>query len=45
MFVFVYKKYLINFAFLIIGILELYTPKVCKIVVYKHAETIEYVKN
>ena len=45
MFVFVYKKYLINFAFLIIGILELYTRKVCKMFVYKHTETIEYVKN
>ena len=26
-------------------ILELYTCKVCEIFVYKHNETIEYVKN
>ena len=35
-----------NFAFLILTItLELYTRKVCEMFVYKHAETIEYVKN
>ena len=34
-----------NFAFLILGVLELYTRKVCKMFVYKHTETIEYVKN
>ena len=34
-----------NFAFLILGILELYTCKVCEMFVYKYAETIEYVKN
>ena len=27
------------------GVLELYTRKVCGMFVYKHAETIEYVKN
>ena len=39
------KYYTENFAFLIQGILELYTRKVCKIFVYKHTEAIEYVKN
>ena len=34
-----------NFAFLILGILELYTRKACEMFVYKRAETIEYVKN
>ena len=33
-----------NFAFLILRILELYTRKACKMFVYKHTETIEYVK-
>ena len=33
-------------SFLIIGILVLYTRKVCEIFVYyKYTETIEYVKN
>ena len=44
MFLFIYKYYLENFAFLILRILELYTPKVCEKFVYKHTETIEYVK-
>ena len=39
------NNYFINVAFLILGILELYTGKVCEIFVYKHTETIEYVKN
>ena len=39
------QKYPENFAFLILGILGLYTRKVCEIFVYKHAETIDYVKN
>ena len=34
-----------NFPFLILGILELYAGKVCIMFVYKHRETIEYVKN
>ena len=33
-----------NFAFLILRILELHTRKACKMSVYKHTETIEYVK-
>ena len=33
-----------KFAFLILRILELYTRKVCEMFVYKHPETIEYVK-
>ena len=45
MLVFIKKYYPENFAFLILVILELYTHKVCKILVYKHTETIEYVKN
>ena len=43
--VFIWKYYPENFAFLIIRILELYTHKVCQMFVYKHTETIEYVKN
>ena len=33
-----------NFALLILRIFELYTRKVWEMFVYKHAETIEYVK-
>ena len=28
-----------------LGILELYTRTVCEMFVYKHTETIEYIKN
>ena len=42
---FSYKKYPENFAFLILGILELYTSTVCAMFVYKYTETIEYLKN
>ena len=45
MFVFIYKYYRENFAFLILVILELHTRKVCKIFVYKHTETLEYIRN
>ena len=45
MFVFIQKYYPENFAFLILGILELYTRKVCEMFVYKDTETIEYIKN
>ena len=45
MFVFIWKYYPENFVFLILGILELYTRKVCEMFVYKHTETIENVKN
>ena len=45
MFVFIKKSYPENFAFLFLRILELDTRKVCKMFVYKHRETIEYVKN
>ena len=34
-----------NLTLLILGILELYTRKVCEMFVYKHTQTIEYVKN
>ena len=34
-----------NFAFLILRIFELYIRKVCEIFIYKHTDTIEYVKN
>ena len=44
MFVFIQKQYPESFAFLILRILELYTRKVCQMFVYKHTETIEYVK-
>ena len=45
MFMFIQKQYSENFAFLILGIIELYIRKVCEMFVYKHTETIEYVKN
>ena len=45
MFVPIQKKYPENFAFLFFRILELYTGKVCKMFVYQHTETIEYVEN
>ena len=45
MFVFIQKYYPENFPFLMLGILELYARKACEIIVYKHTETIEYVKN
>ena len=45
MFVFNHKYYTENFAFLILGILELYACKVCEMFVYKHIGTIEFVKN
>ena len=34
-----------NFRFLIVRILELYTDQACEMFVYKHSETIEYIKN
>ena len=34
-----------SMAFSFLGILELYTRKVSKMFIYKHAETIEYIKN
>ena len=43
--VFLEKWYSENFAFLILGILELYTRKICEMFVYKHTETTEYIKN
>ena len=39
-----YKNTPENLALLILGILELFTHKVCKMFVYKHTETIGYVK-
>ena len=45
MFLFVQKYYPENFAFFIKRVFELFTRKVCKMFVYKHTETIEYVKN
>ena len=43
----VFQRYTENFVFLILGVLELvvYTRIVFEIFVYKHSETIEYVKN
>ena len=43
-FVFIYKRYPKNFAFLILAVFELFTRKVCKIFGYKLTETIQYVK-
>ena len=34
-----------NFAFLILRVFELFTRKACKMFVYKHTKTTEYVKN
>ena len=44
MFLFIQRYYTENFAFLILIIFELYTRKVCLILVDKHTETIEYIK-
>ena len=44
MFLFIWKYYPENFAFLTLRILELHTRKVCVMFVYKHTETIEYFK-
>ena len=44
MFVFIQKYYPEDFVCLLLGLLELYTRKVCEMFVYKHTETIEYVK-
>ena len=44
MFLFIYKYCPENFTFLILRFLKLHTRKVCEMFVYKHIETIEYVK-
>ena len=44
MFLFIWKYHPENFAFLILRIFELYTRKVCKMYVYNHIETTEYVE-
>ena len=44
MFMFVQKYYPKNFALFILRMIELFTRKVCEMFVYKHTETIEYVK-
>ena len=44
MILFIWKYYPENFIFLILRILELYSRKVYEMFVYKHVETIEYVK-
>ena len=44
MFVHILKQYTPVFEFLILRILELFTCKIRKMFVYKHTETIEYVK-
>ena len=43
-FQFVQKQYRENFTIVILRILELFISKVCKMFVYKHTETMEYVK-
>ena len=45
MLVLIQKYFPENLALLILEILELYTRKICEMFVYKHTETIEYVKN
>ena len=45
MFEFIQKYSPENFALSFLKILELYTRKVCEIFVFKHTETVEYVKN
>ena len=45
MFEFIQKYSPENFSLLFRKILELYTRKVCEIFVFKHTETVEYVKN
>ena len=45
MFLLIQKYYPENFVFLILGVLGLYTRKVFEMFIYKHTETIEYVKN
>ena len=44
MFLFMQNYYPENFTFLILRILELYTRKICEMLVYKHTETTERVK-
>ena len=44
MIVFIQKQYPENFAFLILGIVELYTRRFCEMFVYKHTETVEMLK-
>ena len=44
MFVFIEKQYPENFAVLIPRVFELFTHKVCEMLVYKHTGTKEYVK-
>ena len=44
MFLFIWKYYPENFVFLTLRILELYARKVCVVFVYKHTETVEYIK-
>ena len=41
---FLWKQYPENFVFWILRILKLFARKVCKMFVYKHIETTEYVK-
>ena len=38
-------KISLKFRIFKLGILELYTRKVCEMFIYKHTEAIEYVKN
>ena len=45
MFVVIKKEHPENFAFVVFRIFELYTSKFGEMFVYKHTETIEYVKS
>ena len=44
-FVFIWKKYVEGFTLKHLLLSELYARKICEKFVYKHLETIEYVKN
>ena len=44
-FVFMWKKYVEDFTLKYLLLFEIYARKICEKFVYKHSETIEYVKN
>ena len=45
MFVFIRKQYVEDFTVKYLLLFEICTRKICEKFVYKHSETIEYVKN
>ena len=44
-FVFLEKQYVQDFTLKHLSLLEICAREICKMFVYKHSETIEYVKN